>query len=333
MERGIIETADGVTVAESFPVGGGKNPVYVRRVPAGLPVRKPGRLQLHRGRPVGDRALRERLPGRGAQRVHLDHRPDPRRPAGGRRRHPDDRRRRRSGWPPRRSSRRSPPRAGASGVGGGVVALDPSTGAVEVMASVPGFDPEPGSRTTATFKQLNRDQSAPLVNRPTQSTYPPGLDDEGGDRRRGASTRASSPRARCSAAARRRRSAACPSERGRRAVRRHRHDRRAHQLGQHLLGPGRRAARQRDDVQVHGAVRVLPRTRSSTTRTDQMAAERRDQQRGRAARAGDGFDVGRVAIGQGGPRARRWRRAADGRGRRDGRQRGRADASPPSCSR
>ena len=35
MKRGIIETADGVTVAESFPVGGGKNPVYVREYPQG----------------------------------------------------------------------------------------------------------------------------------------------------------------------------------------------------------------------------------------------------------------------------------------------------------
>ena len=92
VKRGTIKTADGVTVAESFPVGGGKNPVYVRQLPAGGAVRKPGRLQLHRGRPDGDRAVGERLPGRGAQRVHLDHRPAPRRPAGGRRRHPDDRR-------------------------------------------------------------------------------------------------------------------------------------------------------------------------------------------------------------------------------------------------
>ena len=35
VERGIIETADGVTIAESFPVGGGKNPVYVREYPQG----------------------------------------------------------------------------------------------------------------------------------------------------------------------------------------------------------------------------------------------------------------------------------------------------------
>jgi penicillin-binding protein A len=42
-----------------------------------------------------------------------------------------------------------------------------------VMASVPGYDPNL-VKDTATFKQLNKDQSAPLVNRPTQSTYEPG---------------------------------------------------------------------------------------------------------------------------------------------------------------
>ena len=35
VKRGTIKTADGVTIAESFPVGGGKNPVYVREYPQG----------------------------------------------------------------------------------------------------------------------------------------------------------------------------------------------------------------------------------------------------------------------------------------------------------
>jgi peptidoglycan glycosyltransferase len=41
------------------------------------------------------------------------------------------------------------------------------------MASVPGFDPNQ-VKSSDTLKQLNRDESAPLVNRATQSTYPPG---------------------------------------------------------------------------------------------------------------------------------------------------------------
>jgi peptidoglycan glycosyltransferase len=44
---------------------------------------------------------------------------------------------------------------------GAVVAMDPHTGAVKVMASTPGYDP-------------NRDPGSPVFNRATQSSYPPG---------------------------------------------------------------------------------------------------------------------------------------------------------------
>jgi peptidoglycan glycosyltransferase len=56
---------------------------------------------------------------------------------------------------------------------GAVVALDPHTGAVTVMASNPGYDPN-AVRRTSTFRALNRDPNAPLLNRTTQSGYPPG---------------------------------------------------------------------------------------------------------------------------------------------------------------
>lgn len=62
----------------------------------------------------------------------------------------------------------------ATGSPGAVVALDPRTGAVLVMASTPGYDPnrlgEPG-----VFRALNREGSgAPLLDRATQSSYAPG---------------------------------------------------------------------------------------------------------------------------------------------------------------
>jgi peptidoglycan glycosyltransferase len=60
----------------------------------------------------------------------------------------------------------------ATGSPGAVVALDPRTGAVKVMASAPGYDPnelgEPGR-----YRALNRDPAAPLFDRTTQSGYPP----------------------------------------------------------------------------------------------------------------------------------------------------------------
>ena len=62
---------------------------------------------------------------------------------------------------------------GLAGRPGAVVALDVSTGEVLVMASTPSFDPDRVD-TPATFAELNRDSSAPLLNRATQGLYPPG---------------------------------------------------------------------------------------------------------------------------------------------------------------
>jgi len=62
---------------------------------------------------------------------------------------------------------------GLAGRKGAVVALDPQTGAIKVMASVPGYNPndiaQPGR-----FTRLNQDQDAPLLNRNTQAGYTPG---------------------------------------------------------------------------------------------------------------------------------------------------------------
>jgi peptidoglycan glycosyltransferase len=55
---------------------------------------------------------------------------------------------------------------------GAVVALEPETGKVRVMLSVPTFDP---NDIPSTLDELNQDEeNAPIVNRATQSTYPPG---------------------------------------------------------------------------------------------------------------------------------------------------------------
>ena len=56
---------------------------------------------------------------------------------------------------------------------GSVVALEPSTGRVKVMASYPGFDAN-AIRDPKTFAELNRDPDAPMFNRATQASYPPG---------------------------------------------------------------------------------------------------------------------------------------------------------------
>ena len=56
---------------------------------------------------------------------------------------------------------------GLAGRPGAVVALDPRTGAVRVMASVPDFDP-------ANLAQARTQPGSPLLNRATQGQYPPG---------------------------------------------------------------------------------------------------------------------------------------------------------------
>jgi peptidoglycan glycosyltransferase len=56
---------------------------------------------------------------------------------------------------------------------GAVVALDPRTGGIRVMASVPGYDPNT-VKDQQQFSALNRDNDAPLLNRNTQAGYPPG---------------------------------------------------------------------------------------------------------------------------------------------------------------
>ena len=60
---------------------------------------------------------------------------------------------------------------GLAGRRGSIVALDPESGAVKVMVSIPDFDPNSIPRQ---FSQLNRDASSPLFNRATQARYPPG---------------------------------------------------------------------------------------------------------------------------------------------------------------
>jgi peptidoglycan glycosyltransferase len=173
VHRGSIKTADGVLVAESHPQGGGNNPVYVRNYPQGALFGNPvGYSFVEVGRSGIERSENGFLAGeenefasiidqlRGAPQegsditLTLD--------AGAQR----------VATQALQNAIASTP--GAAGAGGAVVAMVPSTGAVKVMASTPGYDPNTVAQP-GTFKQLNsKDSGAPLVNRSTQSTYPPG---------------------------------------------------------------------------------------------------------------------------------------------------------------
>jgi penicillin-binding protein A len=63
--------------------------------------------------------------------------------------------------------------AGLNGRKGSVVAIEPATGRVRAMVSVPGYDPQALLRRD-TRAPLDRDADAPLLNRATQAGYPPG---------------------------------------------------------------------------------------------------------------------------------------------------------------
>ena len=62
---------------------------------------------------------------------------------------------------------------------GAAVAIDPRTGAIQAMVSMPSFDPNPlASHDEKTFqaayKKLNEDKDKPLLNRAIAETLPPG---------------------------------------------------------------------------------------------------------------------------------------------------------------
>jgi len=65
-------------------------------------------------------------------------------------------------------------RAAIEGLGGrrgSVVAIEPETGRIRAMASLPDFDP---NAVRERFNDLNADEDSPLFNRATQARYPPG---------------------------------------------------------------------------------------------------------------------------------------------------------------
>lgn len=61
--------------------------------------------------------------------------------------------------------------AGLAGRKGAVVAIEPKTGKVRVMVSIPEYDP---NLIPPQFGRINNDPNHPLLNRTTQELYPPG---------------------------------------------------------------------------------------------------------------------------------------------------------------
>ncbi len=159
IHRGAIRAADGTLLARSVKVRGG---VYTRRYPSGgLFAHAIGYSYTNLGRAGLERSDNDDLTGKRSEITSIVD---------------ELRGRQREGDNVRTTLDPAAQRiayAGLAGRKGAVVALDPRTGAVKVMASLPTYDPA-ALRSTRTFRALNHDSDAPLLNRATQSTYPPG---------------------------------------------------------------------------------------------------------------------------------------------------------------
>ena len=185
----------------------------------------------------------------------------------------------------------------------------------------------PTTRTTsansAGFQQLNADDSAPLFNRATQAGYPPGSTMKVVTATAALDSGEFTP----DSIAQRRLAAeisGVPLENsGGEQLRRHRHDLRADQLGQHLAGPR--------------SARSSARTRCSSTWTASASTASPRSTIPSFQLAPSGVFDGNKLLDQQRPDRHRPRRdrpgaaagdaAADGRGRRRGRQRRRADGA------
>lgn len=172
VERGSITSRDGVLIAESNPTGGGPQRVFVREYPQGALFGNPvGYSFVEVGRTGIESSENELLTGEQNEfATLLDELTD------STQRGADitltlDAGAQRVAVQALQNALASTP--GAEG-GGSIVAIEPDTGAVRVMASVPGYNPNE-VQTESVFDQLRSDDvGAPLVNRPTQSTYQPG---------------------------------------------------------------------------------------------------------------------------------------------------------------
>ena len=169
--RGEISTRDGVLVAESIPEGGGRNPVFVRRYPQGPLFGHPvGYSLVDLGQRAGiELAENDLLVGEENEFASIIDQLRGKQPAGADITLTIDAEAQRIASEGLQAAITDP-----ESPGGALVAIEPSTGAVRAMASVPTYDPNTVEDQKA-FESLNAEGSgSPLLNRPTQGRYPPG---------------------------------------------------------------------------------------------------------------------------------------------------------------
>jgi penicillin-binding protein A len=171
--RGTITTADGVLVAESLPEGGGNRPVFVRRYPQGALFGHPvGYSFVEVGNSEIEESENALLTGEDNEFQTIIDQLRDQQPEGADLTLTIDSELQRiatDGLQEAIAANALP----EFGAGGAAVVLDPRTGAVLAMASQPGYDPNE-ARTEEGFKAISRAEGSPILNRPTQSRYAPG---------------------------------------------------------------------------------------------------------------------------------------------------------------
>jgi peptidoglycan glycosyltransferase len=160
IRRGTIRAADGTVIARSISRGSGEDLIYVRRYPQGSLFGHPiGYSFTEKGQSEFEKFHNDELVGEESEFTSLL---DELR---GKRQEGDDVV---STLIPDAQRTAFEALGGQPGV---VVAIEPQTGKVRALASVPPYDPRD---IPDRFAPLNRDTGAPLLDRATQSGYPPG---------------------------------------------------------------------------------------------------------------------------------------------------------------
>jgi peptidoglycan glycosyltransferase len=167
IKRGTIKTADGAVVAESIAQGKGQQTIYSRRYPQGDLFGHPvGYSFIEVGTSEVERSENATLTGETNEFANLLEELQGETEEGSNLTLTLDAEAQRVATDALESAITVPE------TGGAVVAIEPDTGAIKAMVSTPGYDP---NTVPTDFETLRSDEgSTPLVNRPTQSVYPPG---------------------------------------------------------------------------------------------------------------------------------------------------------------
>jgi peptidoglycan glycosyltransferase len=160
IRRGLITARDGTVLARNKDTGSGADRFYARTYPDGtLFPHAVGYNFISRGNTALERQYDDDLTGKANEfQTVLD----------------EIRGKKREGHDLKTTLDPAAQRIALSGLGGqpgSVVAIEPQTGFVRVMASVPGYDL---NSVPDNFARLIRASDAPLLNRAAQSGYPPG---------------------------------------------------------------------------------------------------------------------------------------------------------------